>query len=39
MAVWRERLFGWMSKSSESVMEFFRLPTNRVVQLGSQLQI
>lgn len=37
MAVWRERLFGWMSKSSESAMESFRLPTNRVVELGSQL--
>ena len=39
MAVWRERLFAWMSKSSESAMEFFKLPTNRVVELGSQLQI
>ena len=26
-------------KSSESAMEFFKLPTNRVVELGSQLQI
>jgi len=39
MALWRERLFAWMSKSSESAMEFFKLPTNRVVELGSQLQI
>jgi KUP system potassium uptake protein len=39
MAPWRERLFAWMLKSSESAMEFFRLPTNRVVELGSQLQI
>jgi KUP system potassium uptake protein len=39
MAHWRERLFAWMMKSSESAMEFFRLPTNRVVELGSQLQI
>jgi KUP system potassium uptake protein len=39
MALWRERLFAWMMKSSESAMEFFRLPTNRVVELGSQLRI
>jgi KUP system potassium uptake protein len=39
MAVWRERLFAWMSKSSESAMEYFQLPTNRVIELGSQLQI
>jgi KUP system potassium uptake protein len=39
MAVWREKLFAWMLKSSESAMEFFKLPTNRVVELGSQLQI
>jgi KUP system potassium uptake protein len=39
MALWREKLFSWMLKSSESAMEFFRLPTNRVVELGSQVQI
>ena len=39
MALWREKLFAWMMKSSESAMEFFRLPTNRVVELGSQVQI
>ena len=39
MALWREKLFAWMMKSSESAMEFFELPTNRVVELGSQLRI
>nr|WP_285711218.1 potassium transporter Kup [Erythrobacter sp. COR-2] len=39
MARWREGLFAWMSQSSESAMESFKLPTNRVVELGSQLQI
>jgi KUP system potassium uptake protein len=39
MALWREKLFAWMLKSSESAMEFFKLPINRVVELGSQLQI
>jgi KUP system potassium uptake protein len=39
MPLWREKLFSWMLKSSESAMEFFKLPTNRVVELGSQVQI
>jgi KUP system potassium uptake protein len=39
MALWRERLFASMLKNSESAMEYFKLPTNRVVELGSQLQI
>ena len=39
MAIWREKLFAWMLRNAESAMEFFKLPTNRVVELGSQLQI
>ena len=39
MALWREQLFAFMMRTSESAMEFFRLPTNRVVELGSQLRI
>jgi KUP system potassium uptake protein len=39
MSLWREKLFAWMLKSSESAMEFFKLPTNRVVELGSQVEI
>ena len=39
MALWRERLFAWMMKTSESAMEFFKLPTNRVIELGSQVRI
>ncbi|GHH21018.1 putative potassium transport system protein kup [Sphingomonas glacialis] len=39
MMLWREKLFSWMLRNAESAMEFFRLPTNRVVELGSQLEI
>ena len=39
MAVWREKLFSWMMRNAATPMEFFRLPTNRVVELGSQLEI
>jgi len=39
MAVWREVLFSWMMRNAESAMDFFKLPTNRVVELGSQVEI
>ena len=38
-AMRREHLFSWMLRNAESAMEFFRLPTNRVVELGSQVEI
>ena len=39
MAIWREKLFAWMLRNSQSAMEFFKLPSNRVIELGSQLEI
>jgi len=39
MAIWREKLFAWMLRNAASAMAFFRLPTNRVVELGSQVEI
>src|SRR5690606_36255943 len=39
MTVWRERLFSWMLRNAATPMDFFRLPSNRVVELGSQLEI
>jgi KUP system potassium uptake protein len=39
MALWREELFAWMMRNSATPMEFFRLPTNRVVEMGSQVEI
>jgi KUP system potassium uptake protein len=39
MAIWREKIFAWMLRNAESAMEFFKLPTNRVVELGSQVEI
>ena len=39
MPVWREKLFAWMMRNAATPMEFFRLPTNRVVELGSQVEI
>ena len=39
MALWRERLFALMVRSAETPMEFLKLPTGRVIELGSQVEI
>lgn len=39
MAQWRERLFAWLSRNAESPMTYFKIPANRVVELGSQIEI
>ncbi|HUF17468.1 MAG TPA: potassium transporter Kup [Thermoanaerobaculia bacterium] len=39
MQPWRARIFAWMSKNSGSASAFFRLPPNRVVELGAQIEL
>ena len=39
MAIWREKLFAGCLETPRPAMEFFKLPTNRVVELGSQVEI
>ncbi|MCL6555494.1 MAG: potassium transporter Kup [Burkholderiales bacterium] len=39
MAPWREQLFIHMARNAESAMSFFRIPTNRVIELGTQVEI
>jgi KUP system potassium uptake protein len=39
MALWREKLFAAMSRNAGSATDFFRIPTNRVVELGTQIEI
>ncbi len=38
MALWRERLFATMARNAGSVVEYFKLPTNRVIELGTQIE-
>ncbi len=38
MNIWRKRLFAIMSKNARSAAEFFQLPPNRVVELGTQIE-
>ena len=39
MARWREHLFIVMTRNSRSATDFFRLPPERVVELGAQVEI
>jgi len=39
MATWREKLFASMMRNAESAARFFRLPPNRVVELGAQIEL
>jgi KUP system potassium uptake protein len=39
MMIWREHLFAAMARSAASPMTFFRIPANRVVELGAQVEI
>ena len=39
MALWREKLFAAMSRNSASATAFFRIPTNRVVELGTRIEL
>jgi KUP system potassium uptake protein len=39
MALWRERLFVSMSKNATKASDFFQIPTNRVVELGTQVEL
>jgi KUP system potassium uptake protein len=39
MARWRERLFAGMARNAGSITDFFNIPSNRVVELGTRVQI
>jgi KUP system potassium uptake protein len=39
MAIWRERLFAWMMQNAAKPSDFFKIPPNRVVELGTKIEI
>ncbi len=39
MAMWRERLFVLMARNAVRATTFFRLPPERVVELGVQVEL
>jgi len=39
MSMWREKLFAGLHRNAAAAADFLRLPTNRVVELGSKVEI
>jgi KUP system potassium uptake protein len=39
MALWRDRLFAMMARNSGDVTDYFNIPDNRVIELGTRVQI
>ena len=39
MALWRERLFATLARNAVSPVEYFNLPANRVIEVGTQIEI
>jgi KUP system potassium uptake protein len=39
MAIWREKIFAFISRNATSATAYFCLPPDRVVELGSQIEI
>ena len=39
MALWRDRLFAFMSRNALPATAFFQIPGNRLIELGTQLEI
>ena len=39
MAHWRKNLFVAMYRNARDTADYFQLPTNRVIELGSQIEI
>jgi len=39
MALWRDHVFAWMTRNSTRATDFFNIPANRVVELGTHVEI
>ncbi len=39
MALWREKIFVWMSRNSREATSFFCLPPDRVIEVGTQVEL
>jgi KUP system potassium uptake protein len=39
MARWRERMFSTMARNAGNITDYFNIPTNRVIELGTRVEI
>jgi KUP system potassium uptake protein len=39
MALWRERLFGFLSRNASRATAFYRLPPKQVIEIGAEIDL
>lgn len=39
MSIWRENLFGFMNRNAERAANFFKIPSNQLVEIGIQIDL
>jgi KUP system potassium uptake protein len=39
MSMWRERIFAAMSRNARGAADYYQIPANRVIELGTQVEI
>lgn len=39
MPIWRKNLFAFLSRNAQDATKFFRIPSNRVIELGIQIEL
>jgi KUP system potassium uptake protein len=39
MAIWREKLFAFLSRNAQPATSFFGIPPDRVMEVGTQIEI
>jgi KUP system potassium uptake protein len=39
MAMWRERLFAAMARNARTASDYFNIPSSRVIELGTMIEI
>jgi KUP system potassium uptake protein len=39
MAIWRERLFSFMSRNAQRATTYFRIPSDHVIEIGIQIEL
>ncbi len=39
MAAWREVIFAWLNRNAQAASDYFKIPPNRVIELGTQIEI
>ncbi len=39
MAIWREHIFAWMKQNASSAIDYYKIPPDRVIELGGRYEI